>query len=119
MISSTAGLVAFEEVAKNKGCTPGQLALAWVSTVHGDTILPIPGVRSTIALLSSRTHVDHTTHIGVFLWQTKSIKYLDENFAAGVINLSEEDLKAVRHIIDTYPITGPQLSEAFMSFIEQ
>lgn len=86
-------LHAFEEVAKNKDCTPGQLALAWVSTVHGDTILPIPG--------------------------TKSIKYLDENFAAGAINLSEEDLKAVRHIIDTYPITGPQLSEAFMSFIEQ
>lgn len=55
----------------------------------------------------------------MFLWQTKSIKYLDENFAAGVIKLSEEDLKAVRHIIDTYPITGPQLSEAFMSFIEQ
>lgn len=29
-------------LAKKHGCTPGQLALAWVSS-HGEDVVPIPG----------------------------------------------------------------------------
>ena len=33
-----------EQIAREKGCTPAQLALAWLLT-RGDDIVPIPGVR--------------------------------------------------------------------------
>src|SRR5207302_6494588 len=32
------------EIARDKGCTPGQLALAWVLT-QGQDIVPIPGTK--------------------------------------------------------------------------
>ena len=57
-----------KEVAAKKGCTPAQLALAWV--LHrGDDIVPIPG--------------------------TSSIKRLEENAAAADIKLSADDLKHI------------------------
>lgn len=55
-----------EQIAEEKGCTPSQLALAWV-LAQGDDIVPIPG--------------------------TKRIKYLEENLAAATISLSAEDLR--------------------------
>lgn len=54
-----------KEIADEKGCTPGQLALAWV-LAQGDDIVPIPG--------------------------TKHIEYLKENIGALDIELSAEDL---------------------------
>lgn len=54
-----------EEIAEEKGCTPGQLALAWV-LAQGDDIVPIPG--------------------------TKHVEYLKENIAAAEIELTPEDL---------------------------
>jgi len=57
-----------EEIAKEKNCTPAQLALAWV--LHQwDGIVPIPG--------------------------TKKIKYLEENATAVEIKLSEGELKKI------------------------
>ena len=53
------------EIAAEKGCTPGQLALAWV-LARGDDIAPIPG--------------------------TKRVRYLDENMAASEVELGEDDL---------------------------
>jgi aryl-alcohol dehydrogenase-like predicted oxidoreductase len=53
------------EIAAEKGCTAGQLALAWV-LAHGDDIVPIPG--------------------------TKHVRYLEENVGAAELTLSEEDL---------------------------
>jgi aryl-alcohol dehydrogenase-like predicted oxidoreductase len=54
------------EIAKEKDCTPGQLALAWV--LHrGADVVPIPG--------------------------TKRRTYLEQNVAATEIELSEEDLR--------------------------
>jgi aryl-alcohol dehydrogenase-like predicted oxidoreductase len=54
-----------EEIAAEKGVTPGQLALAWV--LHqGDDVVPIPG--------------------------TKHVRYLEENVAAIEIELSDDDL---------------------------
>ncbi|GAA5985266.1 hypothetical protein JCM10908_002593 [Rhodotorula pacifica] len=77
---------ALEALAKEKGCTSGQLALAWDMQVHGDTIIPIPG--------------------------TKSIKYLDENWASQDVNLSQEDFDRIRRILKENPVKGAQYSEA-------
>ncbi len=56
------------EIAEEKGVTPGQLALAWV--LHrGEDIVPIPG--------------------------TKRRSYLEENVAAGEIELSPDELERI------------------------
>lgn len=39
-------LEAFERIAREKDCTPGQLALAWLLS-RGEDIVPIPGTRRT------------------------------------------------------------------------
>jgi aryl-alcohol dehydrogenase-like predicted oxidoreductase len=52
-------------IAEDKGCTAGQLALAWVLR-RGDDIVPIPG--------------------------TKRVRYLEENVAALDVALTAEDL---------------------------
>jgi aryl-alcohol dehydrogenase-like predicted oxidoreductase len=57
---------AVREVAAEKGCTPGQLALAWVMA-QGDDVVPIPG--------------------------TKRRSYLEENVAACDVSLSEDELR--------------------------
>jgi len=57
-----------EELAGEKGCTPGQLALAWV-LAQGDDVVPIPG--------------------------TKRRKYLEENVAAADVDLSADDLARI------------------------
>lgn len=57
-----------KEIAKKKGITPSQLALAWV-LAQGNDVVAIPG--------------------------TKKIKYLDENIAALDVELSAEDLELI------------------------
>jgi aryl-alcohol dehydrogenase-like predicted oxidoreductase len=60
-----------EELAKEKGVTASQLALAWV--LHrGDDIVPIPG--------------------------TKHVKYLEENIGAASVNLTDEDLRRIDEV---------------------
>jgi aryl-alcohol dehydrogenase-like predicted oxidoreductase len=54
-----------EEIAREKGCTPGQIALAWVRA-RGEDAVPIPG--------------------------TKHVKHLEENAAAADVELSAADL---------------------------
>jgi aryl-alcohol dehydrogenase-like predicted oxidoreductase len=54
------------EIAEEKGATPAQLALAWVSH-RGEDVVPIPG--------------------------TKRRKYLEENVAATEIELTDDDLR--------------------------
>jgi aryl-alcohol dehydrogenase-like predicted oxidoreductase len=67
---------AFGAMAADKGCTPGQLALAWV--LHqGDFIVPIPG--------------------------TNSIKHLEENAGAAAVRLDAADLAALEAL---FPRTG-------------
>jgi aryl-alcohol dehydrogenase-like predicted oxidoreductase len=55
-------------LAAKKGCTAGQVALAWLLT-QGPDILPIPG--------------------------TKRIKYLEENVGAAAVTLTEAEVKAL------------------------
>ena len=57
-----------EEIATEKGCTPSQLALAWV-LAQGEDIVPIPG--------------------------TKRVKYLEENVGAVDVQLTEDDLQRI------------------------
>jgi aryl-alcohol dehydrogenase-like predicted oxidoreductase len=57
-----------EEIASEKGCTPGQLALAWV-LAQGEDVVPIPG--------------------------TKRRKYLEENVAAAEVELTSDDLARI------------------------
>ena len=61
-----------EAMAKEKGCTTAQLALAWV-LAQGEDIVPIPG--------------------------TKRIRYLDENIGALDVELSPEDLASLDKIL--------------------
>jgi aryl-alcohol dehydrogenase-like predicted oxidoreductase len=60
-----------KKIAAERGCTPGQVALAWLYA-QGDDIVPIPG--------------------------TKRRKYLEENVAAFDITLTADDLKALGEI---------------------
>ncbi len=57
-----------EELALEKGCTPGQLALAWV-LAQGDDLVPIPG--------------------------TKRRTYLEENLAAADVELTPGELARI------------------------
>lgn len=56
------------EIAEEKGCKPGQIALAWL-LAQGEDIVPIPG--------------------------TRHIEYLQENIDAVDISLTDEDLKRI------------------------
>src|SRR3954449_6166832 len=61
-----------EKIAKEKGCTTAQLALAWV-LAQGNDIVPIPG--------------------------TKHVKYLDQNIEALKVELSDQDLDRLNAIL--------------------
>jgi len=62
------------ELAEEKGCTPAQLALAWV-LARGEDVVPIPG--------------------------TKRRRYLEENVAALDVALGEDDL---RRLEEAFPL---------------
>jgi aryl-alcohol dehydrogenase-like predicted oxidoreductase len=73
-----------EELAAEKGCTAGQLALAWV-LAQGDDMVPIPG--------------------------TKRRKYLEENLGAAGVELTADDLARIDAEVpaaegDRYDATG-------------
>ncbi|HTV58483.1 MAG TPA: aldo/keto reductase [Verrucomicrobiae bacterium] len=76
-----------EELAARKGCTPGQLALAWVLAQGGD-LTPIPG--------------------------TKRRKYLEENLAALEISLSREELAQIDAIAPKGAAAGERYHEEMM-----
>ena len=59
------------ELAAAKGCTPGQLAIAWL-LAQGDDIVPIPG--------------------------TKRMRYLEENLAAVDVQLTDDDLMSIEEV---------------------
>lgn len=73
-----------EELAKQKGITPGQLALAWVRA-QGNDIVPIPGTTRT--------------------------KHLRENAAAVDVKLSDEELQQVDAIFPMDVTTGDRYSD--------
>jgi len=59
------------EIAAEKDCTPGQLALAWLLS-RGDDVVPIPG--------------------------TKRVRYLEENLGALDVKLTDDDLRRIDEV---------------------
>lgn len=79
------------EIAKFKGATPGQIAVAWVLS-KGDDIVPIPG--------------------------TKKISRLDENVGALRVSLTAEDVAAIERAAPSEEVTGdryPQMSASSLN----
>lgn len=62
-----------------KGCTAGQLTLAWLLT-RGESVFPIPG--------------------------TKKVKYLEETVGALKLELSTDDERELREVIDGADVAG-------------
>ena len=81
-----------EEIAREKGCKPSQLALAWV-LAQGDDIVPIPG--------------------------TKRRKYLEENAAAETVHLTAEDLRKINEVFPLEAAAGPRYPVNAMALVER
>ena len=74
-------------LAAQKGCTPGQLALAWL--LHqGENILPIPG--------------------------TKQVRYIEENVGASEISLSANELLQLEIALPSGAVKGERYPKAGM-----
>ncbi|HEX9512190.1 MAG TPA: aldo/keto reductase [Puia sp.] len=82
----------FAALATAKGCTPAQLAIAWV-LAQGEHIIPIPG--------------------------TKRRKYLLDNAGAVDVSLNEADLKGIEALLAKYPDTGSRYNEANYKFVDK
>jgi aryl-alcohol dehydrogenase-like predicted oxidoreductase len=80
-----------ETIAKEKNCTPGQLAIAWL-LAQGRDIIPIPG--------------------------TKRRKYLEENAAAARVKLTAEDLRRIEEAAPKGIAAGPRYAEGAMKLID-
>ena len=72
-------------LAKRKGCTPGQLTLAWI-LAQGDDFIPIPG--------------------------SSKIKNLEENAAAAQIKLSKEEIQEIRRACEKADVVGERYPAA-------
>jgi aryl-alcohol dehydrogenase-like predicted oxidoreductase len=79
-----------EAMAQEKGCTPAQLALAWV-LAQGDDIVPIPG--------------------------TKRRTYLEQNVGALAIKLTKDDLERIDRIMPPGAAAGTRYAAAGMQTI--
>jgi aryl-alcohol dehydrogenase-like predicted oxidoreductase len=79
-------------LAALKGCTPAQLAIAWV-LAQGQDIIVIPG--------------------------TKRIKYLEENIAAENVQLTKQDLQSIDAIVPAGIVSGSRYLETFMKLLDK
>ena len=81
-----------EKMAAEKGCTAGQLALAWVLS-KGEDIVPIFG--------------------------TKRRTYLEENLGALNVTLSAKDVKRMEELMPRGVFAGERYAEAMMSLMKK
>ena len=79
-----------EEIAREKGCKPSQLALAWV-LAQGNDVVPIPG--------------------------TKRRKYLEENVGALEVTLTKEDLRRIEEVFPVESASGARYPEHMMALV--
>lgn len=84
-------LLEFEALALEAGCTPAQLALAWL-LAQSPCVVPIPG--------------------------TRSVEHLSENIQAAHIQLSEAVLAQAGKIINQQTIAGNRYPEATLKEID-
>ena len=81
-----------QEVARRKGATPSQVALAWL--LHkGDDIAPIPG--------------------------TKRRTYLEENVAAAAVQLSAAEMSGLDSALAPGKVSGPRYNERAMAQVDR
>jgi aryl-alcohol dehydrogenase-like predicted oxidoreductase len=73
-----------KELAAEHGCTPGQLALAWV-LAQGEDMVPIPG--------------------------TKRVAYLEENLGATEVELTADDLRALADAVPREAVAGDRYAD--------
>jgi aryl-alcohol dehydrogenase-like predicted oxidoreductase len=81
-----------EELATGKGCTPSQLALAWV-LARGADVVPIPG--------------------------TKRTEYLDENLAALRVSLSADDVRRLDAVFPPGATAGDRYAPPAMQAVNR
>jgi aryl-alcohol dehydrogenase-like predicted oxidoreductase len=81
-----------EEIAREKHCTPAQLALTWV-LAQGNDIVPIPG--------------------------TKRRKYLQENIGALDVDLTSKDLERIDEVAPKDAFAGSRYPEAMMKLLSR
>jgi aryl-alcohol dehydrogenase-like predicted oxidoreductase len=79
-----------EDIAKEKECTPSQLALAWL-LAQGEDIIPIPG--------------------------TKRRKYLEENVGGMSVTLTADDLRRIDEVAPHGAASGARYPEHMMALI--
>ncbi|RKH72808.1 aldo/keto reductase [Corallococcus interemptor] len=80
-----------DRLARQKQCTPAQLALAWVLS-RGQDVVPIPG--------------------------TKRRKYLDDNLGAVDVKLTEKDLADIEAIAPPGVASGERYPTAMQGFLQ-
>ncbi len=83
---------AVRELAAKRGCTPAQLAIAWV-LAQGDDILPIPGMKT-------RTH-------------------LIDNLGALDVRLSAAELAGLRALLEQTPVKGERYPPAMLQALDR
>jgi aryl-alcohol dehydrogenase-like predicted oxidoreductase len=81
---------AVKRIAERKGCTPAQLALAWVLAQGGD-VVPIPG--------------------------TKRLKYLEDNMGALQVSLSKGELSEIDVQFREVPVHGDRYTPGMMRLV--
>jgi len=81
-----------QQLAKEKGCTPSQLALAWV-LAQGKDVVPIPG--------------------------TKRRTYLEDNVGALNVRLTAEDLRRIDEVFPSGVAAGLRYPEHMMSLVNR
>jgi aryl-alcohol dehydrogenase-like predicted oxidoreductase len=79
-----------KRLAETKGCTPAQLALAWV-LAQGDDLVPIPG--------------------------TKRVKYLEDNLGAVGVSLTQAELDEINRLFPPGAAVGERYPEAMMTLV--
>jgi aryl-alcohol dehydrogenase-like predicted oxidoreductase len=83
---------AVNELAAQKGATPGQIALAWL--LHkGDDLVPIPG--------------------------TKRRRYLEENVGAAAIELSQGEMARLEAALSPEKVAGPRYNQQLMATVDR
>jgi aryl-alcohol dehydrogenase-like predicted oxidoreductase len=83
---------AFAQLAKEIGCSPAQLALAWILK-QGDHIIPIPG--------------------------TKKRKNLADNAGSVDVDLTSTHLQQIEDLLARFPNTGNRYDEASLKLVDK
>lgn len=80
----------WQAIAKKKRCSATQLALAWLLR-QGDDVFPIPG--------------------------TKKVRYLEENWGALEVRLTDDDVEEIRRFVEGAEVAGHYMPPQFESYI--